>query len=98
MEIKIGDRVRSFDFEDRDLCGPRACYVEGTVVGVGTFPEFPDCPRYKIAVEREVFGGEEHWDFEVGAAFVYPPVNGTRRMMGGVTGGVERMVGELTLV
>jgi hypothetical protein len=75
--IEVGNRVRSFDFEDRGLTGERACYVEGTVVEIGNFPEFPDCPRYKIQVERHVFGGEELAEHE---DFVFPPVNGTPRL------------------
>lgn len=84
--IQIGSRVRSFDFEGRDLTGDRACYVEGTVTGIGRF-DFPDCDRYQIAVDKIIFGGEEQSP-ETGQE-AYPPVNGTRRMMGGLTDGVE---------
>lgn len=99
MAIQVGSRVRSFDFENRDLAGVHACYIEGTVVAVGLFDEFKrDFRRYKIQVEREVFGGEEFWDFQPGESFVYPPVNGTARMMGGLTDGVVEIVEELAAV
>lgn len=75
-EIKVGDRVRSFDFSDRETVGPRACFIEGTVTGIGRFPQFNDCDRYEIRVEREMFGGEECDVSE--PEFRYPPVNGTR--------------------
>ncbi len=85
MDITVGTRVRSFDFESRDLEGERACYVEGVVVGI--VDEGMDCPRYNIRVERKVFGGKE---CEVPEGHhVYPPVNGTRTTFGRTTNGVE---------
>ena len=87
MSISVGDRVRSFDFSDgpdgRSLSGKRACYIEGEVVGI---EPHGGCDRYVIAVERAVFGGEERtpWPKKV-----YPPVNGTRKLMGGETNSVE---------
>ena len=75
-EIKVGDRVRSFDLSDQETVGPRACFIEGTVTGIGRFPQFDDCDRYEIRVEREMFGGEECDVSE--PEFRYPPVNGTR--------------------
>lgn len=84
--IKVGDRVRSFDFPDRwrDLTGPNACYVEGTVVGFAS----QDCRRYEIKVERHVFSGREMAGH---AEFVFPPVNGTECLFGGTTNGVEKI-------
>jgi hypothetical protein len=97
-EIAVGDRVRSFDFawpgEDwgRDLEGERASYVEGVVIEIGV--EIEGCPRYKIEVDRDVFGGEErdyaNFRGRVGQ-FVYPPVNGTPSTMGGETNCVEKI-------
>jgi len=87
--INPGDRVRSFDFDSRDITGERACYVEGVVVAV-----LPDalCPEtmpmvYEIKVDRQVVGGREA-DHAVGKT-VYPPVNGVPKLFGGVTDGVE---------
>jgi hypothetical protein len=92
--MKIGDKVRSFDFAEnfdgeifgRDLEGERAAYVEGKLVNIQVHPRFGyDC--YEILVERDVFGGKES-DRRVGEK-VYPPVNGTSTMMGRVCDNVE---------
>jgi len=88
LSISVGDRVRSFDFADgpdgRSLSGERACYVEGRVEELVTRD---GCPRYRILVDRDVFGGEES-DRRVGRV-IYPPVNGTLKSFGGVTDFVE---------
>ena len=86
--IQVGDKVRSFDFVQgdfgRDMEGERACYVEGVVEA---FVEQEGCPRYEIRVKVDVFGGEES-DRRVGC-LVYPPVNGTPKLFGGVCDNVE---------
>ena len=83
--IKVGNRVRSFDFpRSRDLEGERACYVEGIVEG---FEHVEGCERYKIRVERKVWAGEEVENPYRG--HVYPPLNGTPRTFGGECNGVE---------
>ena len=80
----IGDRVRAFDFDDdRDLEGPRACYMEGQITGL---EQMEGCWRYKIEVSKCVFGGEVRDRYP---AVVYPPINGTPRMFGGECNGVE---------
>jgi len=90
MSIAVGDRVRSFDFSTspggRDLEGERACYVEGRVEEL---VEVEGCLRYRILVERDVFGGKEE-STRVGR-YCHPPVNGTPRLIGGalVTNFVE---------
>ncbi len=88
-EIKVGDRVRSFDFADgkfgRDLEGERACYMEGVVKEI---QQFGPCRHYIIWVERQVFGGEE---VPVGFREATPPVNGTPKSFGGVCDGVEKI-------
>ena len=82
--IQVGSKVRSFDFDYcRDLTGERACYTEGEVIGI---EPHGGCDRYVIAVERAVFGGEER---EAWPKKVYPPVNGTPKLMGGTCSGVE---------
>lgn len=87
--IKVGSVVRSFDFAagkyGRDLEGERACYVEGVVEEIGEVIE--GCPRYKIRVTRDVFGGEEK-PTRVGT-YVFPPINGTPTMLGRVMESVE---------
>ena len=34
LELKPGDRVRSFDFEGKDTEGSRACYMDGRLDGI----------------------------------------------------------------
>lgn len=85
-EIKVGSRVRSFDFFHRDLEGERACYVEGVVETVGEVIE--GCPRYAIRVTRSVFGGKPSKRYSEDAV-VYPPVNGTPSLLSGLTNYVE---------
>ena len=82
--VHVGDRVRSFDFHYmRDLEGPRSCYMEGQVVA---FEEIEGCARYKLEVNRCVAGGKEQDNFP---KVIYPPVNGTKTIMGRITDGVE---------
>ena len=88
-EIKVGDRVRSYDFEDR-----KDCYVEGTVVYIGR--EFNqgehtvafECDRYVIKVERCVSNNKV---IQYYGAFAFPPVNGTLTTRGRITNHVERV-------
>ena len=77
--IKVGNRVRSYDFA-RD----RECYVEGIVEG---FERLEGCERYKIRVARKVWAGEEVENPYDG--HVYPPLNGTPKLFGGECNGVE---------
>jgi hypothetical protein len=81
-KIKIGDRVRSFDFEGRD-----DSFVEGPVIGFDA--ENFDCKRYVIKCELSMFGGDP--DPQRIGEIVYPPVNGTRTWMGGVTNCVKKV-------
>lgn len=77
--IQVGSKVRSYDF-------PHAldCYVEGVVED---FKEFEGCKRYMLRVDRKVWAGEEVKDPYRG--HVYPPVNGTPKLCGGVCDGVK---------
>ena len=84
MDIKIGTKVRSFDFHHmRDLEGPRSCYMEGIVARI---EKVRGCDRYIITVDRCIVGGEEKRDFP---SEICPPVNGTPTFMGRITDGVE---------
>ncbi len=93
----IGERVHSFDFDDRDLTGDAACYVTGTVTGIlkrGDLADdgetsFPDCDRYVIVAESRTFGGKLT-DLAVQDQQFFPPVNGTQSSMGGTMNGVVR--------
>ena len=83
--IKAGSKVRSFDFHSRDLTGEDACYIEGEVLAIGKSVD--GCERYSIKIDRMVWCGEETFD-QIGH-IVRPPVNGTEKLFGGVTDGVE---------
>jgi hypothetical protein len=95
--IQIGDRVRSFDFPDNILSREEAnpehsCYAEGVVESVTdpkTHPEFRDCARYAIRVDKRLFGGSTERDQGLVGELVFPPVNGTPSTLGGITNGVE---------
>ena len=88
MKIKIGDRVRSYDFEGND-----SCYMEGIVVDIAWYeknPRLSSCERYKIDVKRQVWAGKvltDHFSND----FVYPPVNGTQTLSGRFTCIVKRV-------
>lgn len=88
----VGQRVRSFDFEGRDLTGERACYAEGVVEGITdplTDRYFNDCPRYKIRVDRAIWQGRKQSPLGSGPLEIFPPINGTPRLFGDDTSGVE---------
>ena len=89
--LKVGDKVRSFDFardgRGKQLKGERACYVEGTIEG---FKRIEGCDRYMIRVERKVWAGEEVENPYDG--HVFPPLNGTPRLLGGVCEGVDKII------
>lgn len=84
-EIKVGDRVRSYDFDIT-----RQCYVEGVVEEI-TEP-MEGCRRYKIRVERRTWEGEEEpLSDDPELRYVYPPLNGLPKLFGGYTNGVEKL-------
>lgn len=96
LNIKAGDTVRAFDFDNRMTQGDDACYVEGLVLGILNPGEkcptnggaFHDCPRYIIKTVKRVWGGVVKTD--VPTRF-YPPVNGTVKTFGGVCNGVVKV-------
>lgn len=95
--IAVGQAVRSYDFafglkgnsrplgmEDK---GERASWIEGIVHSIGE-EIIEGCPRYKIEVVLRRRGAEVKERGSKEPQYVYPPVNGTRSTMGGVTCGV----------
>ena len=76
--IKVGDRVRSFDFH-----GDHTCYWVGTVQQVQA-----DRGVYEIVVDFQVWEGERAKENYCWA--VYPPINGQQGLFGR-TRGVQRM-------
>lgn len=92
MDIKIGDHVRSYDFPSDDDASRRDCYIEGVV---REFRPVDGCERYVIEIERDVWNGEDYSaDSQRIGTRVYPPVNGTPKLFGGVCNGVEKIEGE----
>lgn len=82
--IKVGDKVRSYDFPHT-----REYWYEGVVEG---FKEVEGCERYKIRIQKQFREGKEvkiSADRLKAAPHIYPPVNGTPRMFGGECNGVE---------
>lgn len=77
--IKIGDAVKSYDFPGYDLY-----FVKGVVEDIVVLD---GCTRYKIKVEASYDEDGEY----AGPEYVYPPVNGTKNLFGGVTNGVVKI-------
>lgn len=71
--IGIGDRVRAYDYDCRDLEGPDACFTEGIVLGFENEGDIEN-GRYVIMADRDVWAGKE-MDVRVGTR-IYPPANG----------------------
>jgi hypothetical protein len=97
--IRVGDRVRSFDFpSDNGKWGfalegedERACYAEGFVLEID--PDWSGAcgayPAYKIGCYKDVGAGKERvGEFSRKGLFVYAPVNGVEKAFGGVCNGV----------
>lgn len=87
-DIQIGDRVRSFDFDDRSVDGDDACYIEGKVTGYSVSPAY-GYRVYVIATDLRVFGGEHEKVLDGHTTYV--PVNGTPTIRGRVTNGVVNL-------
>ena len=89
--IKVGDRVRSYDFPDDNRDDARGCYIEGVVVAVGRF-DFDNraCDRYKIQVMYRRWVNKK---VPIEQRYVFPPVNGTpiAARPGAVTHGVVKL-------
>lgn len=81
LDIKPGDRVRSYDF-----AGNLTCYAEGVVEAI-TEP-LEGCPRYRIVIDKRVMDGRLLAEHE---GVVFPPVNGTPTWLGRITNYVVRV-------
>jgi hypothetical protein len=92
-DFKLGEMLRSHDFEERTRPGRGACYVEGKLIGICEMME--GCTRYAIEVTREVWNGKEipaTAPFSKRGLVVHPPLNGTPVAgMDRVTNLVERI-------
>lgn len=93
-QVKIGDRVKSYDFPDNPVHGPHGrenCFYIGKVTEISDDPQRG--PSYTIATEEQVFGGKPVPSFTPGV--IYTPINGRPLVMGSglsqVTHGVIRL-------
>jgi len=86
-EIKVGDTVRSFDFEFVDNC-----YIEGKVID---FHFIEGCERCMIELDKKIFNGkdttEDYLKQVNGDRLVYPPINGTPSWMGDVLNNIKKI-------
>lgn len=78
LSIKVGDRVRSFDFG-----GNAECYFVGLVEEIKN-------QQCKVKVEFQVWEAKRVPDSQNYCSYVLPPMNGLRGMFG-LTRGVQRM-------
>lgn len=76
--IRVGDRVRSFDF-----AGDDSCYWVGTVREIQQ-----EKGVYEIVVDFQIWEGQRAKENYCWA--VYPPINGQQGIFG-LTRGVQRM-------
>ena len=87
-EVKVGDWVRSYDFEHMD-----DTYALGKVTAIDENMEtFGDCNRYTIRVFQSVVqgaGGDR--PVNSSRSMIHPPVNGVRNSMGGYCNGVRKL-------
>lgn len=85
--IAVGTRVRSFDFPlmtteglalGLELEGERASYMEGVVEAIGE-DNIEGCRRYRILVDKIIFGGAPREIKVVPGQrpVIYPPLNAT---------------------
>lgn len=85
--VKVGDKVRSFDFHHKDKNGINACYVEGIVESIGGHP-FGGGGKYaKFKITRKVFSGEERE--ETLGEYNWAPQNGQENWNGKLTNQME---------
>jgi len=71
--VRVGDRVRAFDYDCRDINGDNACYVEGVVVDFQNDGNVRN-GRYIIQVDVDMWAGKKV-RHRVGHK-AFPPVNG----------------------
>lgn len=97
-EVRVGDRVRAFDFADSEgrwgfgLEGEdeRACYAEGVVVAIGPFSgEAGSYDAYEIVCYKDVGAGKvRNGPYSRVGLRVFAPVNGVPKSFGGFCNGV----------
>ena len=94
LTIRRGAFVRSWDsMAPERRCPHKGSYVEGIVKDIRPVPECgDDCERYVIKVTADFHQGERCCPGKPGSrvgTYVYPPVNGSKSLMGHTADGVE---------
>ena len=82
-EAQVGDNVRSHDFNDRDITGPNACYVQGIVESIEGHPMGGGGKFVKFKITKKIFGGKEITE-KLGE-YNWAPQNGSYSFMGSTT-------------
>ena len=88
-QFKPGDKIRSFDFDSKDLEGNNACYIEGVVEAITEHPVSGGGRYYKFKCTRKIFGGKEIKE-SIGDE-VYAPLNGMKTWTGEELNQVEKI-------
>jgi hypothetical protein len=87
--IKVGDKVRSFDFHDRDANAFDACYVEGVVESIEGHPLGGGGEYLKFKITKKVFSGK-NVERTVGE-YNWVPQNGQETWTGDITDHVVKI-------
>jgi len=82
-KVKVGDKVRSFDFDSHEVKGKDACYVEGVVESIEGHPMSGDGEYAKFKITKKIFGGEERT--ETLGEYSWAPQNGQQTWLGKLT-------------
>jgi hypothetical protein len=87
--IKVGDKVRSFDFDCKEVDTINSCFVEGIVESIEGHPMGGGGEFIKFEITRKVFSGEET-NRSVGE-HNWVPQNGQKQWTGKLTNNVIKI-------
>jgi hypothetical protein len=87
--IKVGDKVRSFDFDCKEVDTINSCFVEGIVESIEGHPMGGGGEFVKFIITKKVFSGEET-DRSVGE-YNWVPQNGQKQWTGKLTNNVIKI-------
>ena len=89
QKIKVGDKVRSFDFDCKELDTINSCFVEGVVENIEGHPMSGDGEYLKFKISRKIFGGKEIP--QTIGDYNWVPQNGQMTWLGKVTDNVVKI-------
>ena len=87
--VKVGDKVRSFDFDSHEVEGRDACYVEGVVESIEGHPMGGGGEYVKFLITKKIFSGKERTG-SVGE-FNWVPQNGQETWTGKLTNHIVKI-------